>query len=406
MRYRIVSYCPDTHIEYDGRTPYDIGVGGGITARVRMAKALRKLGHDVRMVVNCRKREFIDGVEYIPLEQFRKAGADVLIMNTSGGELDLSPVVELDIRADVKIVWLHGTIEPKGLDILQYDYTYAVSNFVADAARKEWSATPKRTFVTYNAFEEQLFVDAERSRPARNPYRLVYFSHPSKGLETAIDVVRLLRDHNSAFHLVVFGGNRLWGEPESAPQLADGVAYHGLTGQRELAKALLESSFAFQLQCREEPFGMSLIEALRAGCLIIASEVGAFSELINSGNNGFLMAGDHRSMEVRQRTADLVSSLANNQMATRELQRKAMAVPWDTQRIALTWLRHWDLALEQGSGDAGSESTECKRCGGGTAVFPDGCHCMHCGLYSPIVPSTPDEIPIPSTTPVKVDWRQ
>ena len=83
MRYRVVSYCPDTHIEYDGRTPYDVGVGGGITARVRMAKALRKLGHDVKMVVNCRRYEVIDGVEYIPLEQFRKADADVLMMNTS-----------------------------------------------------------------------------------------------------------------------------------------------------------------------------------------------------------------------------------------------------------------------------------------------------------------------------------
>ena len=394
MSYRVVSYCPDTHIEYDGRTPYDVGVGGGITARVRMAKALRKLGHYVKMVANCRRHETIDGVEYIPLEQFRKADADVLIMNTSGGELDLSPAAGLNIRAALKIVWLHGTIEPKGLDSLQYDYTYAVSNFVSDAARQQWSVTPKKIFVTHNAFEEQLFADAERSKPARDPYRLVYFSHPSKGLETAIEIVKLLRARNSAFHLEVFGGNRLWGEQDGIPVLADGIVYHGLTGQLDLTKALLESSFSMHLQARQEPFGTSLIEALRAGCIVLASEVGAYPELINSGKNGFLLTGDHRSVEVRRRVAELIFELAKNQQATIELRRRAKAMPHDTRKAALTWVRHWDLVLQQVPADALSESTECTRCGEGTVAFPDGYHCMECGLYSSVGPSTPAEIPV------------
>ena len=399
MRYRVVFYCPDTHIEYDGRTPYDVGVGGGITARVRMAKTLCKLGHEVRVAVNCGRHEVIDGVEYIPLGQVRKIDTDVLIMNTSGGDLDLSPVAKLDVRAALKIVWLQGTIEPKGLDSLQYDYIYAVSNFIADTVRREWRVTLKRIFVTYNAFEEQLFADAERSRPSRDPYRLVYFSHPSKGLDTAIEIVKLLRDRNSAFHLEVFGGNRLWGEREGVPMLAEGVTYHGLTGQRNLTKALLESSFALHLQSREEPCPLSAFEALRAGCIVLASEVGAYPELINSGKNGFLLAGDHSSLDVRRRAAELIFELAVNPQATSELRRRAMAMPLDTRRSALTWLRHWALVLEQGSAATGAESMECKRCGGESVVFPDGFHCMHCGLYSSVVPSTPAEIPIFSPTP-------
>ena len=405
VRYRVVLYCPDKHIEYDGRTPYEVGVGGGITARVRMAKALRKLGHEVRMVVNCRRHEYIDGVEYIPLEQFRKTDADVLIMNTSGGEIDLSPATKLDVRADVKIVWLQGTIELKGLDNLQYDYTYAVSNFIADTVRRDWSVTPKRIFVTYNAFEEQLFADFRQMAPIRDPYRLIYFSHPSKGLDTAIEVVKLLRNHNSAFHLVVFGGNRLWGERDSAPQLTDGVAYYGLTGQRDLTKALLESSFALHLQSREEPCPLSLFEALRAGCIVLASKVGAYPELINSGNNGFLLEGDHRSMEVRRRAAELVLSLANNQMATHELRRNAMAVPWDARRAALTWLRHWDLVSERGAAASNQESLECERCGGESVDFPDGYHCLRCGFFSAIGPLATAENPIPGQIHDRADRR-
>ncbi|MCI0854994.1 MAG: glycosyltransferase family 4 protein [Chloroflexi bacterium] len=346
MKYRIVSYCPDTHIEYDGRTPYDVGVGGGITARVRMAKALSNLGHEVRMVVNCRKHEFIDGVEYIPLERFRKAEADVLIMNTSGGGIDLSPAAELDVRAALKIVWLHGTIEPEGLDCLEYDYAYAVSNFVADAARQEWSVTPKRTFVTYNAFEEQVFADAERSNPVRDPYRIVYFSHPSKGLDTAIEIVQQLRDGNSAFHMKVFGGNRLWGERERAPRFTEGITYYGLIGQRDLARELLESSFSLQLQGGTESCPLSAVEAMRAGCIVLASNVRGYRELIKSGVNGFLLEGDHRSREVRQQAAELISELAKNKQAAGKLRRNAMGVPWDTRRAALTWVRHWDLVLQ------------------------------------------------------------
>ena len=370
-----------------------------------MAKALSKLGHEVRMVVNCRNHEFIDGVEYIPLEQFRKAEADVLIMNTSGGDIDLSPAAELDVHAALKIVWLHGTIEPKGLDSLQYDYAYAVSNFVADAARQEWSVTPKRTFVTYNAFEEQLFADAEQSRPARDLYRIIYFSHPSKGLDTAIEIVKLLRDRNSAFHLEVFGGNRLWGEREGVPMLAENVTYHGLTGQRNLTKALLESSFALHLQSREEPCPLSAFEALRAGCIVLASEVGAYPELINSGKNGFLLTGDHSSLDVRRRAAELIFELAVNPQATSELRRRAMAMPLDTRRSALTWVRHWDWMLEQGLVTTRAESMECERCGGESEVFPDGHHCLRCGFYSAIGPLATAEIPISGLNPSRADRR-
>ncbi len=399
MRYRIVSYCPDTHIEYDGRTPYDVGVGGGITARVRMAKALRKLGHDVKMIVNCRRHEYIDGVEYIPLDRFRKTDADVLMMNNSGWVLDLSHAAGLNIRAALKIVWLHGLIEPKGLDRLQYDHTYAVSNFVADAARQEWSVTPKRIFVTYNAFEEQLFADAERLRPTRDPYRLIYFSHPSKGLDTAIEIVRRLRDSDPAFHLDVYGGNGLWGGKERHPVVADGISYHGLIGQRELTAGLLASSFSIQLQGGTEACPLSAFEALRAGCIVLASEVGAYPELIKSGINGFLLQGDHRSMEVRRRASDLILELAKNHQTAAELRRKAMAMSLDTRRSALTWVRHWDLVLQRRPLDARSESTECTRCGEGTVAFPDGYHCMECDLYSSVVPSTPAAIPIPSPIP-------
>ena len=53
VKRRVAIFCPDRHILYDGRTPDEVGVGGGITARVRMARALARRGHEVHMIVNC-----------------------------------------------------------------------------------------------------------------------------------------------------------------------------------------------------------------------------------------------------------------------------------------------------------------------------------------------------------------
>src|SRR4030067_41981 len=88
--YSVIFYCPDRHIVYDGRTPVERGVGGGITQRVRMARALAQMGHHVTAVVNCPRREVIDGVQYVPLGATAELRADVPIANTSGGASDLS----------------------------------------------------------------------------------------------------------------------------------------------------------------------------------------------------------------------------------------------------------------------------------------------------------------------------
>ncbi len=205
MSYRVALYCPDRHLVYDGRTPDEVGVGGGVTARVRMGRALARLGHAVTQVVNCPRRETIDGVEYLPLNEATRLQADVIVFNTSGGGLDLSPAVALEASARLRIVWVHGTQVPHGLDKLPHDTIYAVSNYVGRIARREWGAPASQLFVTYNGYEEGAFAAGEAEAPRRDPHQLIYFSHPSKGLETAREVLAILRRADPRFHLEVAG---------------------------------------------------------------------------------------------------------------------------------------------------------------------------------------------------------
>jgi glycosyltransferase involved in cell wall biosynthesis len=381
MIYSVTFYCPDTHIQYDGRTPYRKGVGGGITARIRMARALQRAGHHVCMVVNCAKKARIDGVEYIPLEEVKQIRGDVLIMNTSGGLLDLSPILDLKVEVGLRAVWTSGTSRPGGLDDVGYHFIYAKSNFLRQVAHEEWGVPEDKIFVAYNGFEEETFKRAEKSRIDRDPHRLVYFSHPSKGLYTASDILQRLRSVDSRFHLVLFGGNQLWGQEEDVLSDCEGLDYRGLVGQDKLVKGLLSCSYSMNLQSRLEPFGMVITESMRAGCVVIASPAGAYTELVRDGEDGFLIQGDHESDEVREKAARLILKLAQNPDAFRYIQRNARGVIWDTDTMVRVWEGHWRWWF---GGQARGEGVmdPCPACGSQRLWLADGYHCTGCGRYA------------------------
>jgi glycosyltransferase involved in cell wall biosynthesis len=379
MRYRVAFYCPDRHLVYDGRTPDEVGVGGGVTARVRMGRALARLGHEVTQVVNCPRRETIDGVEYMPLDEATRLQADVIVFNTSGGELDLSPAAELKPSARLSIVWVHGTQEPNGLERLPHDALYAVSNFVGHIACTDWGVPASRLFVTYNGHEEGDFAAAEAAAPDRDPHQLIYFSHPSKGLETAQEVLAILRRADRRFHLEVAGGARLWGGIEEAAAAQEGVCDHGLLGQRRLVPLLFGSTYSLQLQDREEPFGLAVVESMRASALVIASPVGAFTELVNAGENGVLIPGDHRTPEARRDAAEKILWLQAHPQERQSLVSRARLAALNTDTLAAAWTLHWGVLL----GAESAPHVVCAVCRGQALRLADGDHCRECGHFSP-----------------------
>ena len=386
MNYRVVFYSPDRHIVYNGRTPFEVGVGGGITARVRMSRALARLGHEVVMVANCPRHEWIDAVEYVPLDDVRRLEGDVFIANTSGGGYDLSSLPGVRLEFVMQIVWTSGTARPRGLEHSRIDLIYAKSNFLRGVVRGEWQVPFVPIFVAYNGFEESLFDEAERCALVREPHRLVYFSHPSKGLEAAIDVSRRLREVDPRFHLVVFGGPRLWGEREGALPGADGVDYRGLIGQGELAAELLRCSFSLHLQSRLEPFGMALTEAMRAGLIALASPVGAHPEIVRDKVDGLLVEGDVASPAAAGTAADRILELFDRPERLDLIRAAARHVPWSSDLMARVWTDHWSWWIGRGRGASMNPMRygphRCADCAGGIIILADGGHCMQCGLYA------------------------
>ncbi len=384
MCYRITFYCPDRHITYNIHTLDKTGVGGGVTARVRIAHALAREGHRVKMFVNCPSNELISNVSYEHFSEINHVDTDIFIATTSGGEMDLSGILNKKINARLKILFIHGEPEPIGYDDLSFDYIYSPSNFIARSVATRWGIDANHLFVTHHGIAEELFSEGKILKPVRNEFRLVYAGHPSKGLNAAIEILRSLRASDPRFSLEIFGGNQLWGQKENLTINENGVTFHGLIGQKQLAQQIQKSGFCINLQNREEPFGMVVTESMRAGCVVIASPVGAYPEIIQNGYNGFLIPGNSEETQTKEIAVQLIQKLADNHSYREYIRRNALQSPLTWQMVAKTWEDHWNWVLNHSSNrhlESSGYMSRCSICGGQLLMLADGLHCIDCGHY-------------------------
>lgn len=381
MPYRITFYCPDKHISFDGHTPDREGIGGGLTARIRLARALARRGHNVTMVAFTPREAKVDGVHYLPLDQVQHITADIVILSSSGDKLSLEKALHLQIEADLRIAWVHGTPKIGGLHEVPFDFLYTPSNFIRRVVQTEWGLPPStRLFVSYNGVEESFFEPKFLfHEPARNPFHLVYMGHPNKGLEGAMGVFRILRAKDPRFQLHIYGGDGLYGAQDQGIAPEPGLVYHGTVGQKQLCRELKRYGFGLNLQDVREAYGISMMESMKAGCIVIASPAGAYPELIQHGKNGFLVQGDHLSRETHQSVAELIQSLIDHPDLMAFIQEHGTMTPLNTDKMAAACEGHWDWAL--GNKTTLNITNRCSECGREYIGLADGYHCTGCGLY-------------------------
>jgi glycosyltransferase involved in cell wall biosynthesis len=380
MSYRVIIYCPDRHLTFDADMPDRQGIGGGIMARIRLAQALSRQGCQVTVISNLRKAQRHQNVNYLPLTGHNyPTETDILILTTSGDQLSLEEAINLKIQAKLRQVWVHGTPRIKGLEQLEKDELIPVSTFLYNVIQDQWGLQAnQKIFTIYNGAtrvgSKQLdfFV-------RKDPYSLVYASHPSKGLNAALSVLRLVREQEPRFKLHVFGGDALWGGIDKHV-VEEGLFYHGTQGQKTVLKSLTAFSFSINLQQRLEPFGMALTEAMLHGCIPLASPVGAYSELIRDGWNGFLITGDPESKKTHQKAADLVLRLTESPDFSEYIRRNARHIHWTWDNQAKVWLQHWAWRLEK-KGHFLNEKFRCYKCKANLLLMADGYHCPDCGRY-------------------------
>ena len=345
--YDIVMYCPDENFLYNWETPYTKGIGGGKTSLIRISHALGAFGHRVAFYGNFDREGLYNGVQHLDFRKATEIKCDVLIAASSQGNPDLSALAGIAINARLIGISIHGLPKPRGLDMIPYDYIYSPSHFLKGYAVENWGIAPDKIVVCNRAIDEPAFFEAERLSISRDPFGIVYFGHPDKGLDVAVEIVKSLRQRDSRFYLDIYGGYQLHGNNLREICEEEGIQFKGLIGQRELARRLFSYSFCLALQEYQEAFGIAVIEAKRAGVIVIASKVGAHVETITDGYDGFLIEEHYKSKECFEKVVGLAANLALDKMRREFISNNARAYKRSWEQVANELTAHWDNIFQK-----------------------------------------------------------
>jgi glycosyltransferase involved in cell wall biosynthesis len=146
---------------------------------------------------------------------------------------------------------------------------------------------------------------------------LLFFGriHPDKGAAEAIEAAK-----RSGRRLVMAGivQDQAYHERRVAPAI-DGkrVVYDGPVGGEARARMLGSARALLHLINFEEPFGLSVIEAMACGTPVIASNRGSMPELIDDGVTGFLVDGLDGAVEAIARIDEIDRAACRAAVAAR-----------------------------------------------------------------------------------------
>ncbi len=146
---------------------------------------------------------------------------------------------------------------------------------------------------------------------------LLFFGriHPDKGAKEAIAVARASRSALDLYGIVQDEG---YYARDVAPAV-DGVTirYHGVVGGEARVCALGRARALLHLINFDEPFGLSVIEAMACGTPVIATRRGSMAELIEHGVTGFLVNTPAEALAAIDRTGDLDRAAIRSHVAER-----------------------------------------------------------------------------------------
>jgi glycosyltransferase involved in cell wall biosynthesis len=119
-------------------------------------------------------------------------------------------------------------------------------------------------------------------------------------------------------HLLLIGTGQLCNQIRKCAGKLKSVSRIHFLGPRLDARKILGLTDLYVHPSRGEGFGLAVVEAMLAGCPVIASRDGALIEYIDDGSNGILFkAGDDRDLAAQ------ITELAEDRMRAKQLGQQA-----------------------------------------------------------------------------------
>ena len=225
---------------------------------------------------------------------------------------------------------IHGFSSPKIIPVYK---KYNTDNFYVSISNSDRSPELDYTATVYNGINTREFTFS----PIPKDY-LLYFSriHPEKGTAEAIQIAR-----KSGRKLVISGliQDDIYFENKVKPFINnDNIVYVGNAAPQQRDKLLGEAYALLHPINFNEPFGLSVAEAMLCGTPVIAFNKGSMPELIKDSKTGFLV-------ETIQQAAEAVNSINS---ISRDYCRKWAESKFSRIKMIDGYLKVYKRILNQG----------------------------------------------------------
>ena len=146
---------------------------------------------------------------------------------------------------------------------------------------------------------------------------LLFFGriHPDKGAAEAIAAAQASGRRLDLYGIVQDAG---YNDRHILPALDDrAIRYHGVTGGQARLDALGNARALLHLINFDEPFGLSVVEAMACGTPVIANRRGSMAEIIDHGVTGFLVDDMHQAIDAIGRAGEIDRAIVRQAVVDR-----------------------------------------------------------------------------------------
>ena len=226
-------------------------------------------------------------------ELFEHAGTYDIIHN----HFDYLPLTYTGLTTTPVVTTIHGFSSPGILPVYKKYNGKAFYVSISDADR-----SPDLDYI--KTIHHGINIEQFDFQPAPDDY-LLFFGriHNDKGARQAIEIARAC---NKKLILAGIIQDQTYYDQYVAPHIDNAkVIYTGSVGPFERNRLLGKACALLHPIQFEEPFGLSVIEAMACGTPVIAFDRGSMPELIENGKSGFLVNNVGEAIEAVARTKEI-----------------------------------------------------------------------------------------------------
>jgi len=316
---KIIIYNSPSLVEYNPCILENYGIGGLENCVINLSKEFVKRGHSVVCYSDHNKNEIYDNVEYNHISKYNNERVDLFIGVSSFPE---------KVNSKIKVNWIHRFADFSIEKYKEVDYTIFVSEWHKQyiLSHRNVKDVETKCIIINNGISDSFFQNIT----TKKENKIVYVNHPRKGVEFLSNIYQIIKKEVKDVKCYVFSGTKMWGEESSKYEdifknlRNNGINVVGQVGQKRIIEELGSSKIFLYPSTFIETFGLSIVEAMSAGCVPISSYIGNIPDLIKNNENGFLIKGKPNEEKYQKDSAKKAICLLKDNVLYDKMKGNAM----------------------------------------------------------------------------------